>query len=123
MGILGTVHSCSGGAACDAASSISALVMFGFLIFIAIGLIVAFFGWVKGKATPPSPPAQKIQPNSRAPQVSPSMSVDRATVTQTGKSSVTGEFKKCPDCAEEVRAAALKCRFCDYMFGPERASR
>jgi Uncharacterised protein family UPF0547/Phospholipase_D-nuclease N-terminal len=26
------------------------------------------------------------------------------------------EFKTCPDCAEEVRAAARKCRFCGYLF-------
>jgi len=26
------------------------------------------------------------------------------------------EFKTCPDCAEEVRAAARKCRFCGHMF-------
>jgi hypothetical protein len=26
------------------------------------------------------------------------------------------EFKTCPDCAEEVRFAARKCRFCGYMF-------
>jgi Uncharacterised protein family UPF0547 len=26
------------------------------------------------------------------------------------------EFKACPDCAEEVRAAARKCRYCGYMF-------
>lgn len=26
------------------------------------------------------------------------------------------EFKTCPDCAEQVRSAARKCRFCGYMF-------
>ena len=28
----------------------------------------------------------------------------------------TPEFKTCPGCAEEVRFAARKCRFCGYMF-------
>lgn len=26
------------------------------------------------------------------------------------------EFKACPDCAEDVRLAARKCRFCGYRF-------
>ena len=28
-------------------------------------------------------------------------------------------LKTCPDCAEEVRGAARKCRFCGYLFGAE----
>jgi hypothetical protein len=28
----------------------------------------------------------------------------------------TAEFKTCPDCAEQVRTAARKCRFCGYQF-------
>jgi hypothetical protein len=29
---------------------------------------------------------------------------------------MTAEFKRCPDCAEDVRFAARKCRFCGHMF-------
>jgi hypothetical protein len=29
------------------------------------------------------------------------------------------DTKICPDCAEEVKAAARKCRFCGYRFAPE----
>lgn len=32
------------------------------------------------------------------------------------------EFKTCPDCAEEVRAAARKCRFCGYEFADVTAT-
>jgi hypothetical protein len=28
------------------------------------------------------------------------------------------ETKTCPDCAEEVRFAARKCRFCGFRFEP-----
>lgn len=29
------------------------------------------------------------------------------------------DIKPCPDCAEKVKAAARKCRFCGYRFEPE----
>lgn len=32
------------------------------------------------------------------------------------ESQSTVAFKVCPDCAEEVRTAARKCRFCGYIF-------
>jgi TM2 domain-containing membrane protein YozV len=32
------------------------------------------------------------------------------------------EIKICPDCAEEVRAAARKCRYCGHAFDPSLAA-
>jgi hypothetical protein len=38
------------------------------------------------------------------------------TAGQRPGATAASEFKTCPDCAEQVRAAARKCRFCGYMF-------
>ncbi len=34
--------------------------------------------------------------------------------------SQTSESKICPDCAEDVKLAANKCRYCGYMFSTDR---
>jgi hypothetical protein len=38
---------------------------------------------------------------------------------EVGIAATEPETKACPDCAEEVKAAARKCRFCGYRFGAE----
>lgn len=35
----------------------------------------------------------------------------------------TPEYKQCPDCAEQVLAAARKCRYCGYRFDTGRRER
>src|SRR5205809_7852643 len=44
-------------------------------------------------------------------------SLDEITREAHSQPSAEG-FKTCPDCAEEVRSAARKCRFCGYLFEP-----
>jgi hypothetical protein len=39
-----------------------------------------------------------------------------ANLPKVAISSAAPDSKVCPDCAEEVKAAAKKCRFCDYIF-------
>jgi hypothetical protein len=45
-----------------------------------------------------------------------------APPTPSPKETATGDFKICPDCAEEIRFAARKCRFCGYRYDESRTS-
>jgi hypothetical protein len=57
-------------------------------------------------STPP-PPTATAAPAEVAPAVA---------------ASPTDDTKTCPQCAEQVKAAALVCRFCRYEFGPAPSS-
>jgi len=45
-----------------------------------------------------------------------SRSIEPPPPTPISAEASTSEFKMCPDCAEQVRFAARKCRFCNYLF-------
>jgi hypothetical protein len=47
--------------------------------------------------------------------------VDPSTQDSGRRSTANPATKKCPDCAEDVRAEARKCRFCGFIF-PEPAT-
>jgi uncharacterized membrane protein YhdT len=59
-----------------------------------------------------SPPASATQ---RQPVAPPPVAVP-APVTAAAQPSAAPEFKTCPDCAEDVKFAARKCRFCGFQF-------
>jgi len=58
---------------------------------------------------PDPPPAAQSNDLGFAPTPEASTAAAEVPTSPTG-------MKTCPDCAEEVRAAARKCRFCDYVL-------
>ena len=87
----------------------------------AIGAIVAAVFFILAEQSDAVGTASRsYQPrNDFAPDtVSPRPRVPGGGVPPPSPSSRTG-MKACPDCAEEVRAAARKCRFCGYEFVDE----
>jgi hypothetical protein len=60
---------------------------------------------------PATPEARSEQTSELTPEPEPT-----SEPKQTPEPEPKPEPKTCPDCAEEVRFAARKCRFCGYMF-------
>jgi Uncharacterised protein family UPF0547 len=176
------VLTCHGGAACDTASTISSLIMAGFLLLIVGGLIVSFFSWIGSKTRPGGSGTQSIRSSAGtrswqevwAPSSVHLVPFDQVTsqyrcnqpgcqfttpddlaaaihereatssdhkTASEAKAETSGfepareasaptqaapaersevvtsaQYKSCPDCAEDVRFAARKCRFCGYLF-------
>jgi hypothetical protein len=42
--------------------------------------------------------------------------------TDPAEAPIAPRYKQCPDCAEQVLAAARRCRFCDYRFDHQRSA-
>jgi predicted RNA-binding Zn-ribbon protein involved in translation (DUF1610 family) len=67
---------------------------------------------------PPSPGMLPTRPSETGVGAVPALMTDAlSTAHKPLAGSSTPEFKTCPDCAEQVRYAARKCRFCGYRFG------
>ena len=72
----------------------------------------AFLSAADPDPVPAAPPA--TAPAVSASSVSPSSDAPWYAEHQTA----SAEEKVCPDCAESVKAAARKCRFCGFEFSP-----
>jgi Uncharacterised protein family UPF0547 len=64
-------------------------------------------------SSPPAMPLGEDAVGSGETVTSPDQDTEASGRTSTAP---IPETKTCPDCAEEVRPAARKCRFCGYMF-------
>lgn len=76
-----------------------------------------------GRVVPP--PSHGETPNTYGLETAPRAVEESVTpspnaIADNGHVEPAADYKTCPDCAEEVRAAARKCRFCGYMFADEQ---
>lgn len=101
MGALGGLV--AGAAAADPASALGALVGLGGLAY-AVGIAAS-------KEEAREQDALAIQ-RSIANRLAANSEPNRSVRSSGGNSGT----KRCPDCAEDVRAQARKCRFCGYQF-------
>jgi hypothetical protein len=64
----------------------------------------------------------EYRPSTPPPPLTETATAAPAQVAPAVAASPTDDTKTCPRCAEQVKAAALVCRFCRYEFGPTPSS-
>jgi hypothetical protein len=117
------VLTCHGGAACSVASTISSIIA----LVVMAGVVWGIIRWVAGKARNEGSALAHRDATARTAVVkAASNSVGlrsagaplSANIAPAGQAAAAPEsvYKTCPDCAEQVLAAARKCRFCGYGF-------
>jgi uncharacterized protein UPF0547 len=76
------------------------------------------FGFGSSAANEPRPagPGPSDVPAPPTPQAANTSRPAKPNPTEATSTSSSAELKTCPDCAEQVRAPARKCRFCGYRF-------